>query len=629
MIAAAGNPFMRLAAIAERPPCSRAEAADRYYGLLIELDPEADESGLENFGIKVMSRRGDILTAYVPESALDYVDGLPGVARVEMQPAMEPRLDLARPFTGVDRVYAGTASLPGYDGTGVVVGLSDIGFDPAHVAFAGRLRGLAHFTDSTATAVRMESPAEIASWTTDDPDQTHATHVAGILAAGAAADPWRGVAPGADIFATTSTLDDCGVLNGVETIIDYARRQGRPAVINLSLGQSIGPRDGSTLFCRYLDMCAEEAVIVLSAGNDGARPMHLRCQGSTSTCLGGPYADSYMHLASFVDCWSDDERPVTVAVRVHDREGRELTRTPVFDLSEGYFDLDMAAEGGVGSYFEGRVSAAAEVCPANGRYNLLISYDLTSRKADDDGISRYYVVLDFEGAGADISAASRGGFYAWRSLPGVVGGDSELSISDMACGFNTISVGSLSTRRKGYYMDGGEYDWTASVGPDLTVRTSSHGVTPDGRALPQVSAPGSVIISAMSDPYLAHSDLRRAQIAGLRGGCAFTPMGGTSMASPHAAGIFALWLQADPTLTPAEIREIAVQTADTARDGCVDAEAGLRRVLQGAGLSGVDAETAAPAVWREGSRICIRRHDGRIEVYDLTGRMTEIRQLQR
>lgn len=38
-------------------------------------------------------------------------------------------------------------------------------------------------------------------------------------------------------------------------------------------------------------------------------------------------------------------------------------------------------------------------------------------------------------------------------------------------------------------------------------------------------------------------------------------MGGTSMATPVMTGVAALWLQANPNLTPAQIREIAVSTA--------------------------------------------------------------------
>jgi len=62
-----------------------------------------------------------------------------------------------------------------------------------------------------------------------------------------------------------------------------------------------------------------------------------------------------------------------------------------------------------------------------------------------------------------------------------------------------------------------------------------------------VAAPGSVIWSASN----------------AAGGGSVTGMSGTSMASPHVAGLAALILSADPSLTPAEVRQVI-------RDGAID-----------------------------------------------------------
>ncbi|MCX6808806.1 MAG: S8 family serine peptidase [Candidatus Berkelbacteria bacterium] len=71
---------------------------------------------------------------------------------------------------------------------------------------------------------------------------------------------------------------------------------------------------------------------------------------------------------------------------------------------------------------------------------------------------------------------------------------------------------------------------------------------------------------------------------------------GTSMATPHIAGIVALMKQADPSLTPAQIKEKMKSTAT---------DLGLKYSIQGAGLVnaskavGINAATAStPSIWR-------------------------------
>ncbi len=116
---------------------------------------------------------------------------------------------------------------------------------------------------------QLDGDDDYRQWVTDNPEEYHATHVCGILAGNGAGTPYSGIACDADIVVTVSTLTEVGLLAGVEDIIDYAKEVGKPAVINISVGSYTGPHDGSSLFSQYLDMCAEDAIIVLSFCNKG------------------------------------------------------------------------------------------------------------------------------------------------------------------------------------------------------------------------------------------------------------------------------------------------------------------------------------------------------------------------
>jgi serine protease AprX len=104
----------------------------------------------------------------------------------------------------------------------------------------------------------------------------------------------------------------------------------------------------------------------------------------------------------------------------------------------------------------------------------------------------------------------------------------------------------------------------ASTDEDLVMEASSRGPTSDGRTKPDVLFPGTGIISCRAQGTELGSPLNSL----------YTEMSGTSMATPHACGVAALLLEADPGLTPAEIKELIMASA---------VDLGLEGNTQGAG----------------------------------------------
>lgn len=121
--------------------------------------------------------------------------------------------------------------------------------------------------------------------------------------------------------------------------------------------------------------------------------------------------------------------------------------------------------------------------------------------------------------------------FAWR-FPSFFSQKSNVddsSVSSLGCGFRILSVANLNEAK------------------ELINITSSQGPTRDGRAKPDVAAPGTDIVAAngfsQSDkPWIA--------------------MTGTSMASPFVTGVVGLMLATKPNLTAAQIEGIVQSTAN-------------------------------------------------------------------
>lgn len=549
---------------------------------------------LEDYGGSVLNHRDDLYLVMYPENAVTNIVNS-RVLRAPRKggqrpgfipsPKATPAMDVARTFNNVADIYAGTGLPQAFDGKGVVVGFSDTGFDTRHVNFMNvdgaesRIKMFSHYNITEGKIDRLTDPTAIHEYWSDNEDNTHATHVAGIMAGRGNPSPYIGMAPGAEIAATTSDLSDVGILAGVEDIIAYAKSVDKPCVINLSLGNYNGAHDGTSLFCQYLDKCASDAIIVVSAGNTGGTNGHLGYTfKENDEKLKFRLFDNrwkYLDIISFVDIYSRDSSPMRFQMFTMDvkltgwpinwtSEEIDFTKTPVYvitadpnlDDGKGIYHYDEK----FAEYFTGNIYFEGGIDPENGRYCVKMYCDAHTDiiVSDTSKWGRYQLggyVIGNEGQQVDLFADCQYSYFKDNSVS--IKPDSNFSISDMATGHNTITVGAYWTQGDIPMYNGD--NWGGGTPGDVA-SYSGYGTLLDGRVTPLTIAPGGPIVSSTSGKYVQQHG---------SAGCSWNyenefwnPNTGTSMASPYVAGAIATWLQANPHLSGAEAKDIIEATND-------------------------------------------------------------------
>lgn len=637
-----------------------------YYPLIIKLRNPAGTLPSE---IAVIHRRGPFVLAYVPQTQLSALEELGNISRVEGGLICTPNLDQARLFCGLPEIEAGEGFPALYTGKGVVAGFTDIGFDPNHPAFTdptsgkSRVKELTTYGATPESVLRLATPEEIAGWSTDNSDEWHGTHVAGILAGGYQGNPYYGIAREADIVATTGMLYSAQLLAGMEDVIAYARQQGKPAVINMSVGSTMGPHDGTSLFCQYLELLAEEAVICISAGNDAGRPGRLTGSFPEDGAVGMTCVSNRSWVSDdvegYMDVWGENSTVSELNIVLQkDREYTILHRIPCPEITSDAPEInftvassaDVLRELGVNDangivsedlarYFKGYITVTTEINPENGRFNALVFYNV---EALTDGEGMPILVCN-----PGIEVVGRKGehidIYCSESLRGIefrpklkgfqVTVDGY--INDFITGNGVIGVGAMASRDHYDMLNGETYEtnypqgWIASF--------SSYSSGNHMPVLPDIVAPGAYLISPISTPFVENhpeysaTSSSVAEISGKKHYWFATC--GTSMSSPFVAGVMALWLQADPTLTSREIKEIMSQTADHPvydpqsprwGKGILNARAGLQAVISRSGTAevAVDKEHLFEIIPLGGCHYRLETYVGeilRVEIFSMSG----------
>ncbi len=608
----------------------KADDGQNYTSTIAVVDDKDAVERMREIGCVIFGQRDDLVLVCIPNDKIaDFLE-IPGILESSAARTCTSTCNVVREFTGVDKVLCYNQT--GFDGSGIVLGLSDIGFDAGHPAFAGRVGRFCGYNDKKATSFCFDTEAVILAKGTDDPEQTHATMCANILGGARDSSPYFGMAPGSELVAGTSILHDCGMLAAIDKVIEYAQERGKPAVVSLSLASYIGPHDGTDPVCRYLAKQAQEAVIVVSAGNEGMNTSTIHktfettgspIQGAIIPTYGGNMVEGYAQV------WGDGPNAFSLNLRVWDTLEEKYVFslevcTPVDCSDKDYFLSAKTPEDIIGEYFQGTgVSVSCGIEPCNGQFATTLVYSVESEM--NGRYPRYMLVLDVDGEQGQsvrMFCDSSNTTFTPAGYGRFTPGNSSLAINDMGSAEGVLCVGAM-TARKSFELENG-YSFNISYPYDAVASFSSYSTGfLNVEPLPHVVAPGVGIMSAVSSyihPTKGYS------IPGPDGKEYFWRADdGTSFSTPATAGIMALWYQANPELTPMELKEIAIQSASKeltdyptvkAGAGTVDALAGLRMALEipASETGAVSPDGRAIQILIDGQNVEAYGAQGRVEV---------------
>lgn len=466
-----------------------------------------------------------------------------------------------------------------YTGKGIIMGVIDQGIDFNHPDFktaTGKTRVLRYW-DHSVNGVNPPQPYNYGivwdsssindgTCTSLETITAHGTTVAGMAAGNARANlKNKGAAPEADLIVVETNFNlpnwTLTIADGCDYIFKVADSLGKPAVINISLGDYLGSHDGNDpaadLIESLLDL-SPGRIVVSAAGNAGNQgKFHVRNNsiGSDTTFFWN-IPNTGMTVAGpnkiVFDLWSD-----TADAHYYFAYGADKI-SPNYSF-RGNTTFRYATSN------MNQVPVTDTLFNANGqRIAIIDSY--RELVGGNFHMMSVFTTIDSMAYRYRFMTTGSGKYDAWggswiqlsnfsTSIPTAIQfpaiqhyimPDSLLTIvSSWNCSEKVISVANMRNR-KGHVTKNNTYYQPASTTPvGRLSENSSKGPARNGTTKPDITAAGDVTLAAGPVWYLNNT----ANNTTIDVGGFHVRNGGTSMASPVVAGIAALYLQKCPLST--------------------------------------------------------------------------------
>ena len=632
-----------------------------------------------------------ICAAFLPIDRLGELSHDPNILRLEANAPAQLLNDTCAQILKADKAWKPSSPLPqAYTGKGVVAAVMDIGFDFTHPAFrhdngTSRIKWFwdPMAPDATTDMLGMvySSPNEVlaARHSMNADKDNHGTHVLGSMAGDGLDGHYAGMAPEADIMGayiplgsvTQQFLDrvndymrshladypgiddllidveftDVFELIELYNIFKAADAIGEPCVVNWSFGSGVSFLYDGTLYEEVFNrLVGPGHIVVTSAGNSGYNKSYLKKEAGVKMDQDVYYITGIDGFAMYMRT-EPDEPPFTFGLTFDGIADTLFVNTADIAALQGDTlfvqspELEIQFVASPGAY--NKTVYQTIIYPTESYASTIMNGErmtthgkvIVDKQAQVEllGLVNSKVTVRFS---TESLTNSRG------CQIGTIGAPAHME--------RIITVGAMHQRNELTNIQGQRtsYKYIGSDEGHLA-SFSSCGPTIDGRIKPDVVAPGHNIISCLNSFYLKdHNQEATAQevlpLTAYASNAfgeyyAMWAMSGTSMSSPVTAGVVALWLQADPTLTPEDIKAIIQRTSHQPEPefsgtdkniyygwGEIDAYAGLLDIL------GIEAalpelpryQPAGVSFRLSGNTLYIDGADDGtpVTIYDLSGR---------
>lgn len=553
-------------------------AQTMYSCIIYTKEPEK----LKADGFIIQSQLPAFSTALVTIEDIERLMQLPYVTSVMAPEFDELHNDVSRAQSGASLLQDGVFNNTAYNGTGVLVGIYDTGIDWKHPDFrkandqtksrivsiwdqtltaqAGETAPVGFSTGVEYTRAQIEDELDgtPTGFVRENDINGHGTHVSGTAAGNGAAfadKRHKGFSSDADIvfvkggngsFPTTNTINALTYFKNVATALN------KPIVVNMSIGGQSSAHDGTSsheVAVNSFTTSGAGRVVVISAGNDYGANLHRKVDIAAGAAQTYNFTvasnTSAASVFSFI-MYANDNTPVTAKLTTPD--GQQYTQNVSTNTAHTILGGGLTAT--MYNYWSN---------DNNKRYVQLV----VTRTSGTTNVQGNYSLEITNNGTQQITA--HGWLYSQGVQTTLQNGDNEYIVGSPGNASNAITVASYMGRASWYSGASGYFTLT----PQESISSfSAQGPRVDGVQKPDIAGSGQNVISSRSaDSAPGSTDI----IAGTN---YYVKNQGTSMSSPGVAGAVGLLLQANPSLTAAQVK--ARLTSNARMDGATGTVPNMR-----------------------------------------------------